>query len=70
MAHLRDTPLETLLFDKERGILRSQFPLAQRSDLVRVALLWKLGGIYLDLDVVVLRPLYCLKDAIGLKDCK
>ena len=70
MAHLRDTPLETLLSNKERGILQSQFPLAQRSDLVRVALLWNLGGIYLDLDVVVLRPLYCLKDAIGLKDCK
>ena len=69
LAHLKDTPLETLLKD-QGGILDSEFPLAQRSDLVRAAILWKYGGLYLDHDVIVYRPLYCLKNTIGLKDCK
>lgn len=68
LAHLKDTPLETLLKDTG-GILDSEFPLAQRSDLVRAAILWKYGGLYLDHDVIVYRPLYCLKNTIGLKDC-
>ena len=63
MAYLKRTPLEHFINKVNRG------QLAQRSDLIRVALLWLFGGLYLDLDVVVLRPLYCLKNTIGLKNC-
>jgi len=71
LTYLEKTPLEPLLSNDHQsgGIRNGQFPLAQRSDLVRVALMWKKGGMYLDLDVVVYRPLYCLKNTVGLKDC-
>lgn len=69
MAHLNGTPLHKLalrLKESHSNSSINQFPLHQRSDLVRVALMWKQGGLYLDLDVVVLRPLYCLQNTLGL----
>ena len=65
MEHVRDTPLWTL---KERSFDGSHHPLTHHSDAVRVGLLWKYGGVYVDLDCVVLRPLHCLNNTVGLVD--
>ena len=65
-VHSHGTPLWQLT---ESGSLdQSQFPMAHRSDVVRVAILWKRGGLYLDLDCIVLRPLHCLRNTVGLVD--
>nr|CAH0110650.1 unnamed protein product [Daphnia galeata] len=40
----------------------STTPLVHRSDIIRVALLWKNGGVYLDLDCIVMRPLDVLNN--------
>jgi lactosylceramide 4-alpha-galactosyltransferase len=61
--HLIDTPLETLYFDGR--LKNSEYALQHISDALRVALLYKYGGIYLDLDVVVLRSLCCLRNTAG-----
>ena len=66
MEHTKDTPLWAL---QTKGLMNlSEYPLAHRSDAIRVALIWKHGGLYMDLDVVVLRPLHCLKNTVGLVD--
>ena len=62
LAYLEGTPLSPLV---QSGALNSSYshhPLHHRSDLVRVAILWKHGGIYLDLDCIVLRSLDCLSN--------
>ncbi|KAJ6816135.1 uncharacterized protein M6B38_417325 [Iris pallida] len=38
------------------------------SELIRLAALYKYGGLYLDSDVVVLKPLHSLKNSIGIED--
>lgn len=64
--HLKNTTLWRLY---EKGSLnQSSYPLMHRSDAVRVAILWKYGGLYLDLDVIVFRPLDCLRNTVGLVD--
>lgn len=61
--HLVGTPLESLYFGgKLKG---SDYAFQHLSDALRVALLYKHGGIYLDLDVVVLRSLRCLRNTAG-----
>lgn len=66
MEHLRNTSLWRLY---QNGLLnQSSHPLMHRSDAVRVAMLWKYGGLYLDLDCLVFRPLYCLENTVGLVD--
>lgn len=66
IQHLRNTTLWRL---HEKSLLsRSIHPLTHRSDAVRVAMLWKYGGLYLDLDCLVFRPLYCLQNTVGLVD--
>jgi lactosylceramide 4-alpha-galactosyltransferase len=66
LQHLRNTTLWRLY---EKSLLsQSIHPLTHRSDAVRVAMLWKFGGIYLDLDCLVFRPLYCLQNTVGLVD--
>lgn len=63
MDHLIDTPLWSL---HEAGYLgESTSPLVHRSDAVRVALLWKKGGIYLDLDCITLKSLEHLHNTVG-----
>ncbi|XP_047106769.1 lactosylceramide 4-alpha-galactosyltransferase-like [Schistocerca piceifrons] len=53
---LRDTPLYTPLI--ENGALAaSRWPVHHASDVMRLVALWKYGGLYLDLDFVVLRDL-------------
>ena len=42
--------------------------MAHWSVALRVALIWKYGGLYLDLDVTVLHPLHCLQNTVGLVD--
>ena len=64
MEHLRDTYLWDHWY-LEGHFNRSQMPHVHLSDAVRLALLHKLGGIYLDLDVIVLRPLHCLHNTAG-----
>ncbi len=44
---------------------KSTTPLVHRSDLIRVALLWKIGGVYLDLDCIVMCPLDSLNNTVG-----
>lgn len=61
--HFIGTPLEeTLLngtFDK------SKFSFQHMADALRIVLLYKYGGIYIDMDVVVLRSLACLRNTAG-----
>ncbi|PKA55305.1 Uncharacterized protein AXF42_Ash003942 [Apostasia shenzhenica] len=38
------------------------------SELVRLAALYKFGGVYLDFDVIILKPLYSLKNSVGLEE--
>ena len=58
---LQGTFLRGRWFDIGR-LQQSQFPHVHLSDAVRVAILQKRGGIYLDLDCIVLRPLHCLRN--------
>ena len=51
---------------QQGGVSLGSVPLRQNlSNLLRLALLYRYGGIYLDADVVVLRPLSDLRNAIG-----
>ncbi|CAO1335187.1 unnamed protein product [Diamesa hyperborea] len=53
-----DTPLEE--FIKEDHLSQSKFQSSHTADVVRFLTLFKYGGIYLDLDVVVLKPLHSI----------
>ena len=65
-VHSQGTPLYKL---HESGLLdQSHHPMAHRSDIARIGILWKQGGLYLDLDCIVLRPLHCLRNTVGLGD--
>lgn len=61
--HLLGTPLESLYVTGQFD--RSSYSYQHWSDALRIALLYKFGGIYLDLDVVVLRSLKCLRNTAG-----
>ena len=61
--YTRDTPLWVL--HENFHYNDSYYPVHHRSDAVRVAILWKYGGIYLDLDCMVFRPLHCLENTVG-----
>lgn len=60
---LEETPLWQL--HKTGSFNRSSWRLFHLSDAARVALLWKKGGTYLDMDCIVLRPLESLNNTIG-----
>lgn len=63
LRHLEGTPLEKI---HRNGLLnQSASPVIHRSDAIRIALLWKNGGIYLDLDCMVMHPLDGLKNTVG-----
>ncbi|KAJ1271977.1 hypothetical protein BS78_06G167800 [Paspalum vaginatum] len=64
---MNGTPAEAWLGAVQRGgVSPGSVPLGQNlSNLLRLALLYMYGGIYLDADVVVLRPLSDLRNAIG-----
>ncbi|XP_032783038.2 lactosylceramide 4-alpha-galactosyltransferase-like [Daphnia magna] len=63
LDHLEGTPLWE--FYRSGLLNKSITPLVHRSDAIRVALLWKNGGIYLDLDCIVMRPLDSLNNTVG-----
>ncbi|KAK8968402.1 hypothetical protein KSP40_PGU002163 [Platanthera guangdongensis] len=64
---LKDTP--ALIFASVWGEWRrtKHYPL-HYSELVRLAALYKYGGVYLDSDLIVLKPLYSLKNSICIVD--
>ncbi|XP_062095255.1 uncharacterized protein At4g19900-like [Humulus lupulus] len=64
---LNDTPAEAWLNDIKKGNKDpGEIPLAQNlSNLMRLAVLYKYGGVYLDTDFVVLKPLTGLRNSIG-----
>ncbi|KAF8702793.1 hypothetical protein HU200_032624 [Digitaria exilis] len=64
---LTGTPAESWLGAVQRGgVSPGSVPLGQNlSNLLRLALLYRYGGVYLDADVVVLRPFSGLRNAIG-----
>lgn len=49
------TPLES--FIAQGALNRSQYPIVHLSDIMRILTLYKWGGVYLDLDAVVAKPL-------------
>lgn len=49
----RNTPLETFIHTDKLD--KSKFQVSHTSDVLRILTLWKYGGTYLDLDVIVLR---------------
>ncbi|CAM0908688.1 unnamed protein product [Alopecurus aequalis] len=68
MAYLLDgTPAEGWLDKVSRGeVSPGSIPFGQNlSNLLRLALLYRYGGVYMDADVVILRPLTGLRNAIG-----
>lgn len=60
------TPLEN--WYKKKEWLQSRYSISHLSDALRYLLLWKFGGIYLDLDVIVLRSLKDLSNCAGMED--
>ena len=63
MKHFVGTPLEKLVVNGT--FEKSRFAYQHMGDALRIAMLHKYGGIYLDLDVVVLRSLSCLRNTVG-----
>ncbi|XP_043266578.1 lactosylceramide 4-alpha-galactosyltransferase-like isoform X2 [Venturia canescens] len=64
--YVRNTPLEDWY---SSGVLRaSRWPKNHMSDILRYLTLWKFGGIYLDLDVVVTTSLDGLTNFAGAED--
>ncbi|XP_051161558.1 lactosylceramide 4-alpha-galactosyltransferase-like isoform X2 [Leptopilina boulardi] len=64
--YMKNTPLEKWY---ARGILKtSKWPINHMSDIMRYLTLWKYGGIYMDLDVVVIKCLEDLENFTGAED--
>lgn len=61
--HFLDTPLEQILLDGTFD--QSNFSFQHMADALRIVLLYKYGGIYIDMDVVILRSLACLRNTAG-----
>lgn len=66
LHYLKDTPLWQLY--TTGSFNKSSWKPFHLSDAVRVALLWKMGGLYLDLDCIVLRSLDSLNNTVGTVD--
>ncbi|XP_053970922.1 lactosylceramide 4-alpha-galactosyltransferase-like [Hylaeus volcanicus] len=64
--YVKDTPLE--LWYKSGMLRTSQWPRSHMSDMLRYLTLWKYGGIYLDLDVIVTTSLERLTNFAGAED--
>ena len=58
-----DTPLWQ--WWRSKRVLKSQFKTAHLSDALRLALLWKHGGFYSDLDTVAIKSFYALVNFSG-----
>lgn len=57
-SYIKDTPVEELYTSGR--IERSNFALSHASDVLRYLTLWKYGGTYLDLDIIVIKSLESL----------
>ncbi|XP_006572148.1 lactosylceramide 4-alpha-galactosyltransferase isoform X2 [Apis mellifera] len=66
--YMKDTPLD--LWYKSDILKRSRWPRNHMSDILRYLTLWKYGGIYLDLDVVVITSIEHLTNFAGAEDWK
>lgn len=62
-SKLRNTPFWGLI--ETRKLPNSPWSSVQLSDLMRIVYLNETGGIYLDFDVMVLRPLHCLRNTLS-----
>ncbi|XXG60110.1 hypothetical protein AAC387_Pa04g2087 [Persea americana] len=67
LSLFEDTPAETWFRNLKKGnVDPGEIPLAQNlSNLLRLAVLYKYGGVYLDTDVIVLKKLSDLRNTIG-----
>ncbi|XP_043248329.1 lactosylceramide 4-alpha-galactosyltransferase-like [Colletes gigas] len=65
-VYVKNTPLE--LWYKSGILRKSRWPTSHMSDMLRYLTLWKYGGIYLDLDVVVTTSLESLTNFVGAED--
>ncbi|XP_069685756.1 lactosylceramide 4-alpha-galactosyltransferase-like [Periplaneta americana] len=65
-SFLRDTPLRDWDFREHLGA--SNWPVEHASDVLRFVSLWKYGGTYLDLDVLVLKSLQDLQTDFVVKE--
>ncbi|KAK6943516.1 Alpha 1,4-glycosyltransferase domain [Dillenia turbinata] len=63
----KDTPAETWFQEMRSGIKNpGEIPLAQNlSNLLRLTILYKYGGVYLDTDIIALRSFSGLRNSIG-----
>ncbi|XP_066592520.1 lactosylceramide 4-alpha-galactosyltransferase-like [Prorops nasuta] len=68
-VYVRDTPLEEWYIGGE-ALHKSLWPRSHMSDILRYLTLWKYGGIYLDLDVVVTSSLNKSQNFAGAEDWK
>lgn len=66
LEYVKNTPLES--WYKSGELKRSYWPTSHMSDILRYLTLWKYGGIYLDLDVVITTSLEELKNFAGAED--
>lgn len=64
--YVKDTPLEA--WYTSGALKKSHWPISHMSDMLRYLTLWKYGGIYLDLDVVVTSSLENLTNFAGAED--
>ncbi|XP_017881402.1 lactosylceramide 4-alpha-galactosyltransferase-like [Ceratina calcarata] len=64
--YMKDTPLEK--WYEEGAWNKSHWPMSHMSDALRYLTLWRYGGIYLDLDVVVTTCLEDLTNFAGIQD--
>ncbi|KAM1798891.1 hypothetical protein ACFX13_033635 [Malus domestica] len=64
---LKNTPAESWFAEMKRGKRDpGEIPLAQNlSNLIRLAVLYKYGGVYLDTDFIVLKSFFGLRNSIG-----
>lgn len=64
---IKDTPAERWLGEIKNGVKNpGEIPLPQNlSNLIRLAVLYKYGGIYLDTDFIILKDLSGLRNSIG-----
>ncbi|XP_077523515.1 lactosylceramide 4-alpha-galactosyltransferase-like [Amblyomma americanum] len=58
LEEFEGTPLRA--WYQSGALNNSSYPVEHLADALRLAVLYNRGGVYLDIDVVVMRPLYCL----------
>ncbi|XP_026299591.1 lactosylceramide 4-alpha-galactosyltransferase isoform X4 [Apis mellifera] len=64
--YMKNTPLNE--WYKTEILKKSKWPINHMSDILRYLTLWKYGGIYLDLDVIVIKPIKYLANFAGAED--